>query len=126
MDVQVKYVRALRGWLEYRQPHSAHVYFPACRLYAAPPVPEQDRIVAEVERRLSVIDELEATVAANLKRAADLRQSILKKAFEGKLVPYDPSDEPASVLLERIRAERSARARAGRRSRVRTFSNTSE
>ncbi len=71
-----------------------------------PPVPEQDRIVAEVERRLSVIDELEAVIATNLKRADRLRQAILKRAFEGKLVPQDPTDEPASVLLERIRVER--------------------
>lgn len=73
-----------------------------------PPLPEQHRIVAEVERRLSVIDELEATVAANLKRSERLRQSILKNAFEGKLVPQNPSDEPVSVLLERIHTEREA------------------
>jgi type I restriction enzyme, S subunit len=83
-----------------------------------PPLAEQHRIVAEVERRLSVIDELEATVEANLKRAAGLRQAILKRAFEGKLVPQDPSDEAASVLLQRIRAERpkSAQGRAALKS----------
>ena len=51
-----------------------------------PPLAEQERIVAEVARRLSVVDELEAVVSANLQRANRLRQSILKRAFEGKLV----------------------------------------
>jgi type I restriction enzyme, S subunit len=51
-----------------------------------PPLAEQKRIVEEVERRLSVVEEMEAVVEANLKRAACLRQSILKKAFEGELV----------------------------------------
>ena len=51
------------------------------------PLAEQRRIVAEVERRLSVVTALETTVAANLKRAARLRQAILKRAFAGKLVP---------------------------------------
>jgi type I restriction enzyme, S subunit len=50
-----------------------------------PPVAEQQRIVAEVERRLSVVAELEAVVAANLARAGRLRQAVLKRAFEGKL-----------------------------------------
>ncbi len=79
-----------------------------------PPLAEQHRIVAEVERRLSVIDELEMQVEANLKRAERLRQAILKHAFEGKLVPQDPDDEPASVLLERVRAEGAHRFKAAR------------
>ena len=58
-----------------------------------PPLPEQHRIVAEVERRLSVVAELEATVAANLARAGRLRQAVLKRAFEGRLVAQDADDE---------------------------------
>ncbi len=54
--------------------------------FPLPPLAEQKRIVAEVERRLSVIDELEAVVAANLQRATRLRQSILQRAFTGELV----------------------------------------
>ena len=51
-----------------------------------PPLAEQTRIVAEVERRLSVVEELESVVSANLQRATRLRQSILQKAFTGELV----------------------------------------
>jgi type I restriction enzyme S subunit len=54
---------------------------------ALPPLAEQERIIAELDRRLSVIDQLESTVEINLKRAEALRQSILRMAFSGRLVP---------------------------------------
>jgi type I restriction enzyme S subunit len=74
-----------------------------------PPLVEQKHIVEEVERRLSVADELEKVIDQNLKRAEKLRLSILKKAFEGKLVPQDATDESADKLLERIKAEKAKR-----------------
>lgn len=67
-----------------------------------PPLSEQQVIVSEVERRLSVADAVEVVVDAELKRSDALRQSILKQAFSGKLVPQNPNDEPAEKLLERI------------------------
>lgn len=72
-----------------------------------PPLPEQHKIVEEIERRFSIADEVEKVVNKSLKQAERLRQSILKKAFEGKLVPQDPSDPPAIKLLERIKVEKA-------------------
>ena len=72
-----------------------------------PPQLEQIEIVQEVERYLSLIDQIDKSISINLKRAEKLRQSTLKRAFEGKLVPQDPNDEPASLLLERIQAEKA-------------------
>ncbi|HEY1190781.1 MAG TPA: restriction endonuclease subunit S [Gemmata sp.] len=75
-----------------------------------PPEEEQKVIITEVQQRLSVIDATENYIDASLKRASRLRQSILKEAFAGRLVPQDPADEPASVLLDRIRQSRSTDA----------------
>ncbi len=71
------------------------------------PVSEQPLILAEIESRLSVCDKLEESISQSLLQAEALRQSILKKAFAGLLVPQDPQDEPAEKLLARIRAERA-------------------
>ena len=70
------------------------------------PLSEQQLIVSEIESRLSVCDKLEESIIHSLKQAEALRQSVLKKAFSGKLVPQDPNDAPASVLLEHIKAEK--------------------
>jgi type I restriction enzyme S subunit len=72
-----------------------------------PSLVEQKEILEKIDVILSVIDQLEKTIDANLKRSEKLRQSILKQAFEGKLVPQDPNDEPAEKLLERIKAEKA-------------------
>ena len=88
--------------------------FSAIPFPVAPP-DEQLKIVEELETRFSICDRLEADIETNLKKAEALRQSVLKQAFEGKLVPQDPNDEPALVLLERIRAERKAqKAQSGK------------
>lgn len=79
------------------------------------PIEEQAAIIEEVERHFSLIDAAEHAMKLSLTRAARLRQSILKKAFEGKLVPQDPKDEPASVLLERLRASRPTHPKNGKK-----------
>jgi len=68
---------------------------------------EQEEIFGQIERQFSITDQLDQTLTTALEQAEALRQSILKKAFSGQLVPQDPSDEPASVLLKRIQAEKA-------------------
>ena len=75
-------------------------------LIPLPPTNEQSAILELASAQLSVLDQLDTQVEANLKRAARLRQGILKRAFEGRLLPQDPTDEPAEKLLERIRQQR--------------------
>lgn len=90
-----------------------------------PPTFEQRRIVAEVERRLSVSDKMDATITESLQKAEALRQSILKKAFEGKLLNQKelekarnaPDWEPAEKLLERIKTEKDQTQKNTHRSR---------
>lgn len=84
------------------------------------PLAEQEAIVEAVEAQLSVIDHLEADITAKLKSAQGLRQSILRHAFTGQLVPQDPNDEPASELLKRIATEREERARLTASARLAT------
>ncbi|MGV7181853.1 restriction endonuclease subunit S [Xanthomonas axonopodis] len=75
---------------------------------ALPIIEEQAEIVRRVEQLFAYVDQLEAKVAVAQQRIDALTQSLLAKAFRGELVPQDPTDEPASVLLERIRAQRAA------------------
>ncbi|HCV78226.1 MAG TPA: hypothetical protein DGS68_16090 [Pseudomonas sp.] len=92
------------------------VYFPEwlSMHIALPHIDEQREIARRVEQLLALADQLEARVKATQTRIDRLTQSILAKAFRGELVPQDPNDEPASVLLERIKAQRAAEPKAKR------------
>ena len=72
-----------------------------------PLLDEQKQIVKEIEKRFEVANEVEKVITENLEKAEQLKQSILKKAFEGRLVPQDPTDQPASKLLAQIQTERN-------------------
>ena len=74
--------------------------------------------MAELESKLSEADQLDQTLATALQQADALRQSILKKAFCGQLVKQDKNDEPATALLERIRAARAAFPAKGRQAKL--------
>ncbi|SFT80614.1 restriction endonuclease subunit S [Sedimentitalea nanhaiensis] len=94
--------RTTAGIYKINQDHISGFVFPLCS------PAEQAEIVSRLEAKLSTLDALEADIDRQLARSRALRQSILKRAFEGKLVPQDPTDEPASALLARIKAERDA------------------
>jgi type I restriction enzyme S subunit len=92
------------------------------KIVIPPNIENQQAIVSEIESRLSVCDKLEETIQTSLKQAEILRQSILKKAFSGQLVSQDPNDEPASLLLEKIQAERAKNTpKTPRKSRKKTI-----
>jgi type I restriction enzyme S subunit len=96
-----KMVKTTAGIWKIAQPQVETITVPL------PPFAEQDAIRERLEARLTTVSAIEQALERAETRAARLRQSILKRAFEGKLVPQDPKDEPASVLLERIKADRS-------------------
>ncbi len=85
--------------------------FPYCSLA------EQREIVKILEEKLSVVDQMEEDANLQIQKAGALRQSILKKAFSGKLVAQNPNDEPASILLERIRTENAENENGKRKTR---------
>ena len=77
--------------------------FPYCSL------PEQIEIVKLLEEKLSLVDQMEQEIGFEIRKAESLRQSILKKAFAGRLVAQDSNDEPARLLLERINTGKARR-----------------
>jgi type I restriction enzyme S subunit len=83
-------------------------------LIPTPTIEEQIEITRRVEQLFAFADQLETKVASAKSRIDHLTQSILAKAFRGELVPQAPNDEPASVLLERIKAQRAAAPKAKR------------
>ena len=87
-------------------------------LVPLPPLAEQNRIVAKIEELMPFVDRYDALEkqlqALNTTFPDQLKKSILQEAIQGKLVPQDPADEPASALLERIRAEKDQLTRDGK------------
>ena len=85
---------------------------------ALPPLAEQKRIVAKVDLLMPLVEEYgrmeETRIQLDAELPSSLGKSILQEAIQGKLVPQDPNDEPASELLKRVAAERKALVKAGK------------
>jgi len=86
-----------------------------------PSIERQREILARLSKETESVGRLECAACLAARRARSLRRSILAAAFSGQLVPQDPDDEPASVLLERIRAERAAAAPTKRTRKVKAL-----
>ncbi len=82
-------------------------------LFPLPPINEQKRILEEIERIIEIIEKLDDDKMELSQAIIQTKSKILDLAIHGKLVPQDESDEPASVLLERLRAEKEAKIKAG-------------
>ncbi|MER7129063.1 restriction endonuclease subunit S [Streptosporangium saharense] len=85
--------------------------------FPIPPIQEQREIVATVHEQLDRIAQMSAATNLGTTRSDHLRQALLLEAFTGRLVPNGPEDEPASVLLERIKTERATLQTSKRRAR---------
>ena len=85
-----------------------------------PPLAEQSRIVSAIESAFAIIDDVERNKSDLQVAVTAAKSKILSLAISGKLVPQDPNDEPTSVLLERIRAERETLIKAGKIKRGKT------
>lgn len=83
--------------------------FPICSIR------EQRKILNEVDEKLSLTDKLLQVIDFELIKSSIIRQSILKQAFSGQLVEQDPNDEPASILLERIKEEKTEQEKTHRK-----------
>lgn len=88
-----------------------------------PSFEEQHQIISMLDDAMSQMDRLESEIEEGLLRAEILRQSILKKAFSGQLVKQNPSDEPASELLARIRAEKEQQRKQVNKSTIKHYTN---
>jgi type I restriction enzyme, S subunit len=95
--------RTSAGIYKISQPDIVSAFIPV------PPLDEQEHIEGLFGQKLEELNSIQLAIETGLKQSAAQRKNILKAAFSGQLVPQDPADEPASVLLERIRAEREAR-----------------
>ncbi|MDO9273859.1 MAG: restriction endonuclease subunit S [Rugosibacter sp.] len=111
-------------WLKARSKTTAgqtNLTLEVCRSLPFPLLPqdEQQSLIVNIEMAMNAIVSQEHSIDLSLKQSTAQRQNILRAAFAGQLVPQDPNDEPASVLLERIRKERAAQATPGKRTRRR-------
>ena len=83
--------------------------------FLLPPLDEQEQIVSQIEQGFSLIENTTQNIESSLQNLQTMKMSVLKQAFEGKLVPQDPNDEPASVLLERIKSTKASESTKQRR-----------